>query len=57
MTTKIITIETTSSKGVANGVAELDSDGKLPEDQLPETVKRETHITLVPLSSEVTFSS
>ena len=57
MTTKIITIVSTDSKGIANGVAELDSDGKLPEDQLPETVKRETHITLVPLSSEVTFSS
>ncbi len=57
MTTKILIIKTIDNKGVANGIAELDSDGKLPEDQLPETIKRETHITLVPLSSEVTFSS
>jgi len=57
MVIKSFDIDTTAAKGVADGYAELDSNGKLPADQLPTTVKRETHITLVPLETGVTFSS
>lgn len=58
MVIKSIEIDTTTDlRGVADGYAELDSEGKVPVTQLPAIIKRESRIDLVPLESEVVFSS
>lgn len=38
ITTLFLSSETNNEKGVANGVATLDENGKIPEKQLPEQI-------------------
>ena len=44
LTAEVLNAEKTANKGVANGYAGLDANGKIPLNQVPDTLKQQTYV-------------